>query len=63
MSSRSSTETVASKSAPMPQGGQCVANSAGQAALQLANVARSVTVVCRAESLERNMLRYLVDGI
>ena len=29
------------------------ANSAGQAALQLADVARSVTVVCRADSLER----------
>jgi thioredoxin reductase (NADPH) len=39
------------------------ANSAGQAALQLADVARSVTVVCRAESLEQSMSRYLVDRI
>jgi thioredoxin reductase (NADPH) len=39
------------------------ANSAGQAALQLANVARSVTVVCRADSLEQSMSRYLVDRI
>jgi thioredoxin reductase (NADPH) len=39
------------------------ANSAGQAALQIANVARSVTVVCRAESLEQSMSRYLVDRI
>ena len=39
------------------------ANSAGQAALQLADVARSVTVVCRADSLEQSMSRYLVDRI
>jgi thioredoxin reductase (NADPH) len=39
------------------------ANSAGQAALQLANGARRVTLVCRAESLEQNMSRYLVDRI
>jgi thioredoxin reductase (NADPH) len=39
------------------------ANSAGQAALQIANVARSVTVVCRAESLDQSMSRYLVDRI
>ena len=39
------------------------ANSAGQAALQLADVARSVTVVCRADSLEQGMSRYLVDRI
>jgi thioredoxin reductase (NADPH) len=39
------------------------ANSAGQAALQLANVARSVTVVCRADSLEQSMSHYLVDRI
>ena len=39
------------------------ANSAGQAALQLADVARSVTVVCRADSLEQSMSRYLIDRI
>jgi thioredoxin reductase (NADPH) len=39
------------------------ANSAGQAALQLANVARRVTVVCRADSLDDGMSRYLVDRI
>jgi thioredoxin reductase (NADPH) len=39
------------------------ANSAGQAALHLADVARSVTVVCRSESLDRGMSRYLVDRI
>jgi thioredoxin reductase (NADPH) len=39
------------------------ANSAGQAALQLADVARSVTVVCRADSLEQSMSRYLVGRI
>jgi thioredoxin reductase (NADPH) len=39
------------------------ANSAGQAALQLADVARSVTIVCRAVSLEKSMSRYLVDRI
>src|SRR5699024_3855434 len=39
------------------------ANSAGQAALSLADVARSVTVVCRSTSLERGMSKYLVDRI
>jgi thioredoxin reductase (NADPH) len=39
------------------------ANSAGQAALHLADVARSVTVVCRSDSLEQGMSRYLVDRI
>ena len=39
------------------------ANSAGQAALQLADVARSVTVICRADSLEQSMSRYLIDRI
>jgi thioredoxin reductase (NADPH) len=39
------------------------ANSAGQAALQLADVARSVTVVCRSDSLDRGMSQYLVDRI
>jgi len=39
------------------------ANSAGQAALHLAEVARSVTVVCRSDSLEQGMSRYLVDRI
>jgi thioredoxin reductase (NADPH) len=39
------------------------ANSAGQAALHLADAARSVTVVCRSDSLDRGMSRYLVDRI
>ena len=39
------------------------ANSAGQAALYLADVARSVTVVCRSDALDRGMSRYLVDRI
>ena len=39
------------------------ANAAGQAALSLADVARSVTVVCRSDSLDRRMSRYLVDRI
>jgi thioredoxin reductase (NADPH) len=39
------------------------ANSAGQAALHLAQYARHVTVVCRADSLARRMSRYLVDRI
>ena len=39
------------------------ANSAGQAALSLADVARSVTVVCRSDSLDQGMSKYLVDRI
>ena len=39
------------------------ANSAGQAALHLAEYARHVTVVCRADSLAQRMSRYLVDRI
>jgi thioredoxin reductase (NADPH) len=39
------------------------ANSSGQAALWLADVARSVTVVHRSDSLERGMSKYLVDRI
>jgi len=39
------------------------ANSAGQAALQLADVARSVAVVCRADSLEQSMSSYLDDRV
>lgn len=39
------------------------ANSAGQAALHLADVARSVTLLCRSDSLDRGMSRYLVDRI
>jgi thioredoxin reductase (NADPH) len=37
------------------------ANSAGQAALHLAQHARKVTVVVRGSSLEKSMSRYLVD--
>jgi thioredoxin reductase (NADPH) len=39
------------------------ANSAGQAALDLATRARRVTVVCRAEGLEKGMSRYLVERV
>ena len=39
------------------------ANSAGQAALHMAEQARQVTVVCRAPSLDKNMSRYLIERI
>jgi thioredoxin reductase (NADPH) len=39
------------------------ANSAGQAALHLAGFARKVTLVCRADSLDEGMSRYLVERI
>jgi thioredoxin reductase (NADPH) len=38
-------------------------NSAGQAALFFANHARSVTILCRGETLETSMSRYLVDQL
>jgi thioredoxin reductase (NADPH) len=38
-------------------------NSAGQAALFFSNHARRVTVVCRGETLEKSMSRYLVDQL
>ena len=38
-------------------------NSAGQAALFFANHARSVTILCRSETLATSMSRYLVDQI
>src|SRR3954470_15633914 len=38
-------------------------NSAGQAALFLANHARSVTLVCRGESLTKSMSHYLIEQI
>ena len=39
------------------------ANSAGQATLHLADVARRVTIVCRSTSLDEGMSRYLVERI
>jgi thioredoxin reductase (NADPH) len=39
------------------------ANSAGQAALHLAEYARSVTMIIRADSLQTGMSRYLVERI
>jgi thioredoxin reductase (NADPH) len=39
------------------------ANSAGQAALHLAEHAARVTVLCRGEALDRSMSRYLTDRI
>jgi thioredoxin reductase (NADPH) len=39
------------------------ANSAGQAALHLANHAAEVTILVRGDSLDRRMSRYLVDRI
>ena len=39
------------------------ANSAGQAALYLAQYARRVTIICRAPSLESGMASYLVERI
>jgi thioredoxin reductase (NADPH) len=38
-------------------------NSAGQAAIFFANHARSVTIVCRGESLGKSMSHYLLDQI
>ena len=38
-------------------------NSAGQAALFFANHARTVTVVCRGDALEKSMSQYLVDQV
>ena len=38
-------------------------NSAGQAALFFANHARSVTILCRGDSLGKSMSRYLVDQL
>jgi thioredoxin reductase (NADPH) len=38
-------------------------NSAGQAALFFSAHARSVTIICRTESLEKSMSRYLVDQL
>jgi thioredoxin reductase (NADPH) len=38
-------------------------NSAGQAALFFSTHARSVTIVCRGESLEKSMSRYLIDQL
>lgn len=38
-------------------------NSAGQAALFLANHARRVTILCRGESLRKSMSRYLIDQL
>lgn len=38
-------------------------NSAGQAAMFFANHARTVTIVCRGDSLERSMSHYLINQI
>ena len=38
-------------------------NSAGQAALFFSNHARSVTILCRSDTLARSMSRYLVDQL
>lgn len=38
-------------------------NSAGQAALFFSTHAKSVTILCRGDSLERSMSRYLVDQL
>ena len=38
-------------------------NSAGQAALNFATHARSVSIVCRSEGLEKSMSRYLIDQL
>ena len=38
-------------------------NSAGQAAMFFSNHARTVTIVCRGEGLEKGMSRYLIDQI
>ncbi len=38
-------------------------NSAGQAAIFFSGHARSVTILCRAENLEKSMSRYLIDQL
>lgn len=38
-------------------------NAAGQAALFFANYASSVTLLCRGDTLEKNMSRYLIDQL
>ncbi len=38
-------------------------NSAGQAALFFSTHARSVTILCRGQSLEKSMSRYLIDQL
>jgi thioredoxin reductase (NADPH) len=38
-------------------------NSAGQAAINFAAHARSVTILCRSEGLEKSMSRYLIDQL
>ena len=38
-------------------------NSAGQAALHFASHARSVTVLCRSDTLEKSMSQYLIDQL
>jgi thioredoxin reductase (NADPH) len=38
-------------------------NSAGQAAMFFSSHARSVTILCRGEGLEKNMSRYLIDQL
>jgi len=38
-------------------------NSAGQAAISFAGHAQSVTILCRGDSLEKSMSRYLIDQI
>jgi thioredoxin reductase (NADPH) len=38
-------------------------NSAGQASIFFANHARTVTIVCRGDRLEKSMSRYLVDQV
>jgi thioredoxin reductase (NADPH) len=38
-------------------------NSAGQAAMFFSNHARTVTILCRGEGLEKSMSRYLVDQL
>ena len=38
-------------------------NSAGQAALAFSTHARSVTILCRSDTLEKNMSRYLIDQL
>ena len=38
-------------------------NSAGQAALFFATHARSVTILCRGDRLEKSMSQYLIDQL
>jgi thioredoxin reductase (NADPH) len=58
---------IARSEAPMTHGLDVhivgAGNSAGQAAMFLSSHARSVTIICRGERLEKSMSQYLIDQL